>query len=150
MHLYSNVRRPKSDVPRKKSANININNLSSDEKRLLKNIIDQNQRSRGFIRIFPTYLSWKKYSSYLGKCIISVNIITLQHIYRSFVIYADNNNGIPRGSIIPPFYVKLIRNYNYFINDRLFNENSSYYMDISKQNRYERSLKDFKQSLNGY
>lgn len=66
-----------------------------------------------------------------------------------FFIHIDNNNGIPRGSIIPPFYVKLIRNYNYFINDRLFNKNSSYYMDISKQNRYERSLKDFKQSLNG-
>lgn len=65
-------------------------------------------------------------------------------------IIADNINGIPRGSTIPPFYVKLIRNYNYFLNNRLFNENSSFYMDISRQDRYERSLKDFKQSLNGY
>lgn len=45
---------------------MNLNNLSSDEKRLLKNTLDQNRRSRGFIRIFPTYASWKKYSSYLG------------------------------------------------------------------------------------
>lgn len=65
-------------------------------------------------------------------------------------ILVDNINGIPRGSTIPPFYVKLIRNYNYFLNDRLFNENSSFYMDISRQDRYERSLKEFKQSLKGY
>ncbi|XP_016662328.1 tubulin polyglutamylase TTLL5 [Acyrthosiphon pisum] len=124
-NFNKNVRRPKSDIPRNRNSNININNLSSDEKRLLKNTMDQNQRSRGFIRIFPTYLSWKKYSSYL-----------------------DNINGIPRGSTIPPFYVKLIRNYNYFLNDHLFSENSSFYMDISRQDRYERSLKDFKRSLN--
>lgn len=62
---------------------------------------------------------------------------------------ADNINGIPRGSTIPPFYVKLIRNYNYLLNDHLFNENSSFYMDISKQYRYERSLKESKHSLNG-
>jgi len=66
-------------------------------------------------------------------------------------LFADNINGIPRGSTIPPFYVKLIRNYNYFLNDHLFSENSSFYMDISRQDRYERSLKDFKRSsLNGY
>ncbi|XP_026816161.1 tubulin polyglutamylase TTLL5 [Rhopalosiphum maidis] len=124
-NFHKNVRRPKSDIPRKTNANININNLSSDEKRLLKNTMDQNQRSRGFIRIFPTNLSWKKYSSYL-----------------------DNINGIPRGSTIPPFYIKLIRNYNYFLNDHLFNENSSFYMDINRQDRYERSLKDFKHNFN--
>lgn len=66
------------------------------------------------------------------------------------ILFADNINGIPRGSTIPPFYVKLIRNYNYLLNDHLFSENSSFYMDISRQDRYERSLKDFKRSLNGY
>lgn len=63
---------------------------------------------------------------------------------------ADNVNGIPKGSIIPPFYVKLIRNYNYFLNDHLFNKKSSFFMDISKQDRCgETSLKTIKQSLNG-
>ncbi|VVC24133.1 Hypothetical protein CINCED_3A024498 [Cinara cedri] len=121
-----NVRRLKFDtIPRKKT-NINMNHLTNDEKRLLKNTIDQNERSRGFMRIFPTYLSWKKYSSYL-----------------------DNVNGIPRGSIIPPFYVKLIRNYNYFLNDHLFNENSSFCMNIrSDQDQCELSLKTIKKSLN--
>ncbi|XP_025417706.1 tubulin polyglutamylase TTLL5 isoform X2 [Sipha flava] len=124
---FNNVRRPKSDIPRKRNTNVNINNLSNDEKRLLKNTTDQNLRSRGFIRIFPTDVSWKKYSSYL-----------------------DNINGIPRGSTIPPFYVKLIRNYNYFLNDHLFSDNSSFYMDISRQDRYERSLKDSQRNLNDY
>lgn len=62
---------------------------------------------------------------------------------------SDNINGVPKGSTIPQFYVNLIRNYNYFLNNRLFNENSSFYMDISRQHRYERSLKDYKRSLHG-
>lgn len=64
-------------------------------------------------------------------------------------MFIDNVNGIPRGSTIPPFYVKLIRNYNFFLNDHLFNGNSLFYMETSRQDRYERSLKDFKQNLNG-
>ncbi|XP_050438880.1 tubulin polyglutamylase TTLL5 isoform X2 [Adelges cooleyi] len=111
-------RRPKSDVPRKRKASSVNNSLNGDEKRLLLHTIDQNRRSRGFIRIFPTSLTWKKYSSYL-----------------------DDTNGVPRGSTIPPFYVKLIKNYNCLLNDQLFGENSSFYMDISRQNRYERSLR---------
>lgn len=59
-------RRPKSDVPRKRKASSVNNSLNGDEKRLLLHTIDQNRRSRGFIRIFPTSLTWKKYSSYLG------------------------------------------------------------------------------------
>lgn len=64
-------------------------------------------------------------------------------------MFVDNVNGIPRGSTIPPFYVKLIRNYNYFLNDHLFNGNSSFSMETSRQDRYERSLKEFKQNLSG-
>ncbi|XP_050527260.1 tubulin polyglutamylase TTLL5 [Daktulosphaira vitifoliae] len=115
--FVTSMRRPKSSILKKNLSH--NNNLKYDEKRLLLHTIDQNRRSRGFIRIYPTKVTCKKYTPYL-----------------------DNIYGVPRGSTLPPFYVKLMKNYNCLLSLTLFSEHTSFDLSVDRQDRYERSLRD--------
>lgn len=41
--------------------------MTVEEARLMRVVRDQFDRKGGFVRIFPTADTWKKYSKYLGK-----------------------------------------------------------------------------------
>lgn len=45
--------------------------MTVEEAKLMRVVRDQFDRKGGFVRIFPTADTWKKYSKYLGKCNIN-------------------------------------------------------------------------------
>ena len=58
---------------RKVSKHSKNSNITLEEAKLIRMIQDQFDRRGGFVRIFPTMETWKKYSKYLG--VLSVKVV---------------------------------------------------------------------------